>query len=43
MASPEHKAYEIMRTLNVDNVSVKYGGMVGYWPEGNRFLSFSDN
>ena len=24
MASPEGKAYEIMRTLNVDNVSVKY-------------------
>ncbi len=35
MASPEDKAYEIMRELDVDYVLVIFGGMVGYSSDGN--------
>jgi dolichyl-diphosphooligosaccharide---protein glycosyltransferase len=34
MASPEDKAYEIMRELDVDYVLVIFGGMVGYSSDG---------
>lgn len=37
MASPEDKAYEIMRELDVDYVLVIFGGLTGYSSDGNRF------
>ena len=39
MASPEDKAYEIMRELDVDYVLVIFGGMVGYSSDGNLLIS----
>lgn len=39
MASPEDKAYEIMRELDVDYVLIIFGGMVGYSSDDiNKFL-----
>jgi len=39
MASPEDKAYEIMRELDVDYVLVIFGGVVGYSSDDiNKFL-----
>ena len=39
MASPEDKAYEIMRELDVDYVLVIFGGMVGYSSDDiNKFM-----
>ena len=38
MASPEDKAYEIMRELDVDYVLVIFGGMVGYSSDGNLLI-----
>jgi dolichyl-diphosphooligosaccharide--protein glycosyltransferase len=39
MASPEEKAYEIMRELDVDYVLVIFGGMVGYSSDDiNKFM-----
>ena len=38
MASPEDKAYEIMRELDVDYVLVIFGGMVGYSSDGKWAL-----
>ncbi|XP_074656165.1 dolichyl-diphosphooligosaccharide--protein glycosyltransferase subunit STT3A-like [Tubulanus polymorphus] len=39
MASPEDKAYEIMRELDVDYVLVIFGGMTGYSSDDiNKFL-----
>ena len=34
MASPEDKAYEIMRELDVDYVLVIFGGLTGAWHSG---------
>lgn len=39
MASPEDKAYEIMRELDVDYVLVIFGGMVGYSSDGIILLN----
>ena len=39
MSSPEEKAYEIMRMLDVDYVLVIFGGMIGYSGDDiNKFL-----
>ena len=39
MSSPEDKAYEIMRMLDVDYVLVIFGGMIGYSGDDiNKFL-----
>ena len=44
MASPEDKAYEIMRELDVDYVLVIFGGLTGEtmelgdWERGGSFL-----
>ncbi|XP_072176036.1 dolichyl-diphosphooligosaccharide--protein glycosyltransferase subunit STT3A-like [Diadema setosum] len=39
MASPEDKAYEIMRELDVDYVLVIFGGLIGYSSDDiNKFL-----
>lgn len=40
MASPEDKAYEIMRELDVDYVLVIFGGVVGYSSDGKFFCIF---
>lgn len=43
MASPEDKAYEIMRELDVNYVLVIFGGLTGYSSDGrflNTFLLF---
>ena len=46
MASPEDKAYEIMRELDVNYVLVIFGGLTGYSSDGQfqlkYFLSRSD-
>jgi hypothetical protein len=42
MASPEDKAYEIMRELDVDYVLVIFGGMVGYSSDGTLFFFYSN-
>ena len=34
MSSPEEKAYEIMRELDVDYVLVIFGGLTGYASDG---------
>lgn len=34
MASPEDKAYEIMRELDVNYVLVLFGGLAGYSSDG---------
>lgn len=34
MSSPEEKAYEIMRELDVDYVLVIFGGLTGYSSDG---------
>ena len=39
MSSPEEKAYEIMRELDVSYVLVIFGGMTGYASDGEYFLS----
>lgn len=36
MASPEDKAYEIMKELDVDYVLVIFGGLTGYSSDGRR-------
>ena len=36
MASPEDKAYEIMRELDVGYVLVIFGGLTGYSSDGNN-------
>lgn len=41
MASPEEKAYEIMRELDVDYVLVIFGGMVGYSSDGKFSKHFA--
>jgi len=39
MASPEKKAYEIMKELDVDYVLVIFGGLIGYSSDDiNKFL-----
>lgn len=35
MSSPEDKAYEIMRELDVNYVLVIFGGLTGYASDGN--------
>ena len=42
MASPEDKAYEIMRELDVNYVLVIFGGLAGYSSDGKhkKFLAF---
>ena len=35
MSSPEEKAYEIMRELDVNYVLVIFGGLTGYASDGN--------
>jgi dolichyl-diphosphooligosaccharide---protein glycosyltransferase len=40
MASPEDKAYEIMRELDVDYVLVIFGGMVGYSSDGIPLMTY---
>ena len=37
MSSPEDKAYEIMRELDVDYVLVIFGGLTGYASDGGFF------
>ena len=37
MSSPEDKAYEIMRELDVDYVLVIFGGLTGYASDGEHF------
>ena len=37
MSSPEDKAYEIMRELDVDYVLVIFGGLTGYASDGKHF------
>ena len=39
MASPEDKAYEIMRELDVGYVLVIFGGLTGYSSDGNNSSS----
>jgi len=36
MSSPEDKAYEIMRELDVSYVLVIFGGLTGYASDGER-------
>lgn len=38
MSSPEDKAYEIMRELDVNYVLVIFGGLTGYASDGKWFL-----
>ena len=38
MSSPEEKAYEIMRELDVSYVLVIFGGMTGYASDGKHLL-----
>ena len=38
MSSPEDKAYEIMRELDVSYVLVIFGGLTGYASDGERQL-----
>ena len=40
MASPEDKAYEIMRELDVDYVLIIFGGMVGYSSDGSYYFLY---
>lgn len=40
MASPEDKAYEIMRELDVDYVLVIFGGLTGYSSDGKLLYCF---
>ena len=37
MSSPEEKAYEIMRELDVNYVLVIFGGLTGYSSDGEYF------
>ena len=39
MASPEDKAYEMMRELDVNYVLVIFGGLTGYSSDGQWRLS----
>ena len=38
MSSPEDKAYEIMRELDVSYVLVIFGGLTGYASDGGYYL-----
>ena len=40
MSSPEDKAYEIMRELDVSYVLVIFGGLTGYASDGEVFLHY---
>ena len=41
MSSPEDRAYEIMRELDVDYVLVIFGGLTGYASDGNTYTPIS--
>ena len=42
MSSPEEKAYEIMRELDVDYVLVIFGGLTGYASDGLSLPSLNE-
>lgn len=39
MSSPEDRAYEIMRELDVDYVLVIFGGLTGYASDGKVIIT----
>ena len=42
MSSPEEKAYEIMRELDVNYVLVIFGGLTGYSSDGKNLFEYTD-